>query len=284
MSFLGKWLGGQNTKYVFLFFVEYVKIYAFLDQMDQMDQMDPKSAIGGPKLISRAGEKHIQTNRKALPTLAANNAFSHNNFSCVQMGARDQKINMLARGVGVRISQMENDDALGKRRKELQLRNKQNSSRRWLPRTVEATSESCSNLTAHQAEHDNVLDTVPKIAIMLLLVFIWQYWHFDLRLKDWKQVRGQRVLGNKDQPKSFGKIFTSTNVALSPLESLESFVFRANCSVCVQTLPNPPLGIITPIWQASFDKEAPQTAIALIKARCQFSLFTHAATWLGGIR
>ena len=113
---------------------------------------------------------------------------------------------------------------------------------------------------------------------------IWQYWHFDLRLKDGTQVRGKRVLGNKDQPKSFGKIFTSTNVALSPLESLESFVFRANCSVCVQTLPNPPLGIITPIWQASFDKEAPQTAIALIKAGCQFSLFTHAAAWLGGIR
>ena len=98
------------------------------------------------------------------------------------------------------------------------------------------------------------------------------------------QVRGKRVLGNKDQTKDFGKIFSATNVALSPLESLESFVFRANCRVCVQTLPNPPLGIITPIWQASFDKEAPQTAIALIKARCQFCLFTHAATWLGGIR
>ena len=204
------------------------------------------------------------------------------------MGGREQKINMVTRGLGVWISHWKMTmpySSLGKRRKELQMKHKQNSSRRWLPRTVEATSESCSNLTAHQAEHDNVLDTVPKIAIMLLLVFIRHLTilTFWFAIERWNTV-GKRVLGNKDQPKSFSKIFTATNVALPPLESLESFVFRANCSVCVQTLPNPPLGIITPIWQASFDKEAPQTAIALIKARCQFSLFTHAATWLGGIR
>ena len=204
------------------------------------------------------------------------------------MGGREQKINMVTRGMGVWISHwkmMMPSSSLGERRKELQLKNKQNRSRRWLPRTVEATSESCSNLTAHQAEHDNVLDTVTKIAIMLLLLFIRHLTilTFWFAFERWNR-GGKRVLGNKDQPKSFGKIFTATNVALSPLESLESFVFRANCSVCVQTLPNPPLGIITPIWQASFDKEAPQTAIALIKARCQLCLFTHAATWLAGIR
>ena len=42
-------IGGQNTKYALWMFLEFVKIYAlFWD-----DQMDPKSALGGPKPISR---------------------------------------------------------------------------------------------------------------------------------------------------------------------------------------------------------------------------------------
>ena len=102
MSFFGKCLGGQNTKYVFLFFVEYVQIYAFFGP-------------NGPKIWGRRTKTdstdqgaHIQTYRKALLTHAVYNALSHNNFSaicsCVHMGAKEQKINIVTRGMGVRIS------------------------------------------------------------------------------------------------------------------------------------------------------------------------------------
>ena len=46
--YFGEVIEGQNTKYTLLMFFEHVEIYVLLE-----DQLDPKSALGGPKPISR---------------------------------------------------------------------------------------------------------------------------------------------------------------------------------------------------------------------------------------